>query len=107
MVRAETLLPEPDSPTMPSERPALDVVGDAVDGAHDAVVGDEAGRRGRGPQQRRHQYRTRGSRKAYTMSTIRFMMMMKNAPKSTVPWMIGQVAAPGSHRRRAARSPGC
>ena len=37
-----------------------------------------------------HQYRTRGSRKAYTMSTSRFMMMMASAPMSTVPCTIGR-----------------
>ena len=37
-VRFETLLPEPDSPTMPSERPGVDGERDPVDGAHDAVV---------------------------------------------------------------------
>ena len=36
-----TLLPEPDSPTIPSVSPGIDVVRDAVDGVDDAVVGLE------------------------------------------------------------------
>ena len=36
-----TVLPEPDSPTMPSVSPRDDVVADAVDRVHDAVVGRE------------------------------------------------------------------
>ena len=40
-VSDDTLLPEPDSPTMPSAWPVLDRVGDAVDGLDDAVVGVE------------------------------------------------------------------
>ena len=41
VVSEETDLPEPDSPTMPSVRPACDLVGDAVDRVHDAVFGGE------------------------------------------------------------------
>ena len=40
-VSEDTDLPEPDSPTIPSVRPALDVVGDAVDRLDQAVVGVE------------------------------------------------------------------
>ncbi len=36
-----TLLPEPDSPTMPSTSPGLERERDAVDRAHDAVLGAE------------------------------------------------------------------
>ena len=77
-------MPEPDSPTMPSELPAVDRVGDAVDGPHHAVVREERDLEVAHLEQR-HQYLTRGSRKAYTMSTMRFMKMMKKAPKRTVP----------------------
>ena len=41
MARKVTDLPEPDSPTMPSTSPALDVEVDAAHGLHDAVVGRE------------------------------------------------------------------
>ncbi len=40
-VSEETDLPEPDSPTMPSVWPAVDRVGEPVDGLDDAVVGVE------------------------------------------------------------------
>ena len=38
---AVTLLPEPDSPTMPSTSPGRERERDAVDGAHEAVLGAE------------------------------------------------------------------
>ena len=38
---AVTLLPQPLSPTTASVSPALDRVGDAVNGAHDTVAGKE------------------------------------------------------------------
>ncbi len=41
VVSEETVLPEPDSPTIPSVRPACDLVGDPVDSVHDAVFGVE------------------------------------------------------------------
>ncbi len=37
VVSDETVLPEPDSPTIPSVLPARDLVGDPVDRMHDAV----------------------------------------------------------------------
>ena len=43
IVRHVTLLPEPDSPTMPSVLPSLDRERDAVDRLHDAVVRLEVG----------------------------------------------------------------
>ena len=43
IVRQVTLLPEPDSPTMPSVLPSLDRERDAVDRLHDAVVRLEVG----------------------------------------------------------------
>ena len=41
--RHVTLLPQPDSPTIPTVCPALDPEVDAVDGLDDAVVGAEVG----------------------------------------------------------------
>ena len=41
--RESTVLPEPDSPTMPSVLPALERERDAVDRAHEAAVGLEVG----------------------------------------------------------------
>ena len=41
IVIAVTLLPEPDSPTMPSTLPRSSVERHAVDGADDAVLGRE------------------------------------------------------------------
>ena len=38
---AVTLLPEPDSPTMPSTSPAADAERDAVDGPDEPVLGAE------------------------------------------------------------------
>ena len=40
---AVTDLPQPDSPTMPSVSPGREIERDAVDGAHDAVGGEEMG----------------------------------------------------------------
>ena len=37
MVWVDTLLPEPDSPTMPSVLPGVDVEREPADGLHDAV----------------------------------------------------------------------
>ena len=39
---SETVLPEPDSPTTPSNLAFGHVEGNAVDGAHDALLGAEA-----------------------------------------------------------------
>ena len=41
VVSEETVLPEPDSPTIPSVLPAKHLVGDPVDRVHDAVFGRE------------------------------------------------------------------
>ena len=41
IVRQVTLLPQPDSPTMPERLALLDGEADAVDGLDDAVVGAE------------------------------------------------------------------
>ena len=41
VVSDETVLPEPDSPTIPSVLPGRDRVGDPVDGVDDTVVGGE------------------------------------------------------------------
>ena len=87
----ETDLPEPDSPTMPSVLPALDAVGDAVDGLDQAVLGLEVDPEVLDLKQRSgHQYRTRGSMNAYRMSTMSDMLTMKKAPNSTVPWITGR-----------------
>ena len=61
----ETVLPEPDSPTMPERLAGLHLVGDPVDGVHDAVFGLELDAQILDAQQRlggAHAYRTRGSR---------------------------------------------
>ena len=41
VVSEETVLPEPDSPTIPSVLPGVDGVGDPVDRVDDPVVGRE------------------------------------------------------------------
>ena len=51
-VRKPTLLPDPDSPTMPSVSPGWIVYEIAVDGLHDAVVGREMDRQVLDLQQR-------------------------------------------------------
>ena len=51
---AVTLLPQPDSPTMPSVRPRSSVKLDAVDRPHLAVVGVEDGAQAADFEQRRH-----------------------------------------------------
>ena len=53
-VSDETLLPEPDSPTIPSALPRSTRVGDAVDGLDDAVVGLEMHREVADIEQVRH-----------------------------------------------------
>ena len=69
-----TLLPEPDSPTIPRVSPGCDRVRDTVDGLHDAVVGVEVHLEVFDLQQRlgHYVYLTLGSRNAYATSTIRF-----------------------------------
>ncbi len=52
VVSEETVLPEPDSPTIPSVRPGMHLVGDPVDGVHDAVFGGELDAQVLDPQQR-------------------------------------------------------
>ena len=66
IVRQVTLLPEPDSPTMPSVLPSLDRERDAVDRLHDPVVRLEVGLEVVDLEERlRHQLRRmRGSMKA-------------------------------------------
>ena len=78
---------------------AVDAVGDAVDGLHEAVLGREVDAQVLDLEQRHQPVRVgdyrvssapagRGTRTA--MSTTRFAMTMKNAPSSTVPWIIGR-----------------
>src|SRR5207248_4928454 len=55
------------------ERPArVDLIGDAVDGMDDAVLGLKADPQVMDFEQGAHVYLTRGSRYAYAISTIRF-----------------------------------
>ena len=53
VVSEETVLPEPDSPTIPSVRPRSHLVGDPVDGVHDAVFAGELDAQILDAQQRR------------------------------------------------------
>ena len=65
VVSDETVLPEPDSPTMPRVCAGVDRVGDPVDGVDDAVFGGELNAQVLDLQERlAHEYRTLGSRYA-------------------------------------------
>ena len=77
----------------PQRRGGGNRVGDSVDGMDDAVVGVELDPQVLDVEQWRriaHEYRTRGSMNAYMTSTTRLAITMKNAPSSTVPWIIGR-----------------
>ena len=52
IVSEVTVLPEPDSPTIPSVLPGAHLVGDPVDGVHDPVFGGELDAQVLHPQQR-------------------------------------------------------
>ena len=62
MVMLATLLPQPDSPTMPSGLAGVDGEVDAVDGLDDAVLGVELNAEVVDLEQGAHWYRTLGSR---------------------------------------------
>ena len=65
----ETVLPEPDSPTIPTTSPASSDERQPVDRAHDAVLGAERDAEVAHLEQRRQACRTRGSSQAYRRST--------------------------------------
>ncbi len=95
MARLVTLLPEPDSPTMPSVSPRRSVKERPETALHDAVLGRELDREVADVEEQlaAHEYRTRGSRKAYTTSTTRFMITTANVATSTTPSVAGQILA--------------
>src|SRR6185295_1135235 len=67
----------------------LDRVGDAVQRLDDTVLGLEVDAEVLDLEQG-HQYRTLGSRKAYRMSTSRFMNTTANARNRVVPWIVAR-----------------
>ena len=83
-----TLLPEPDSPTMPEHLAPPQLERDAVHRAHDAVLGAERHMQVADVEQEvrvvrpllAHASRTRGSSRAYATSTRALQMTMKMAP---------------------------
>ena len=85
-----TLLPEPDSPTIPSVRPRSRTNENSVHGPDQAVVGLEVDPQVADLQQRRHQNRTLGSTTAYKMSTIMLAMTMKKEAIMTTPMISGR-----------------
>ena len=85
-----TLLPEPDSPTMPSTLPRSSLNETPSTALHDAVLRREVDVQVVDFEKRFCHYvgRMRGSRIAYARSTRALKKTMKNAPKSVTP-MIG------------------
>ena len=68
--RLVTLLPDPDSPTMPSVRPAFDPEAQAVDGLDQTVVGAEVHPQVTDVQERAVVARATGGRSCSTVSVI-------------------------------------
>ena len=134
IARLVTLLPEPDSPTMPRRLAPLELERQPVDRLDHAVVGREvhaqvadvqerlapaasAGTsldvgyrpRGSGHVDAAHHDRTLGSTTAYRRSTTRFASTMKNAADQHDAEHLGQVVVrrsrpPSTCRSRAART---
>ena len=98
IVRQVTLLPQPDSPTMPSVLPFSTEKLDAVDRLDDPVVGPEVRlqivdvekRPSRVPRLRGLASRMRGSMTAYSRSTIRLKKTMQSVANTTTPWTVGR-----------------
>ena len=77
----ETVLPEPDSPTMPTHLAEGDRQREPVDRVHDAALRPERDAQVADLEQRRRRQacRTRGSSSAYMRSTTAFATTTKNA----------------------------
>ena len=85
-----TLLPDPDSPTIPSVRPRARSSDTPSTACTIPSRVRNVTRRSRISSTGATSVPRAESRNAYRMSTIRFATMMNTAPKSTVPWIAGR-----------------